>query len=229
MAAPKSSPEHITSCLTDLRRVFGIGQKTTPEHLSWQNGLYIEALQDLEPRLIEAACKYLIREGDRFPKPKDIREAAKELSERRSARVALANPLPEADMAALMRNEVILLLGMYRVRASDLTGDPSWEFKNFIAAAANAWAKIRPVGGLEEVDKARNGRRSYGFAMEAWARAYLRDVPVHPAYVTADCRTLYRHMTGHEIETLKPEDDPLLKVDHGLGETAMRAAKRAAE
>ena len=57
-----SSPEHIVSCLTDLRRVFGTGQKTTAEHLSWQNGLYIGALADLMPEALAAACKQIIRE-----------------------------------------------------------------------------------------------------------------------------------------------------------------------
>lgn len=103
MTTNHSSPEHIVSCLTDLRRVFGTGQKTTAEHLSWQNGLYIEALADLMPEALTAACKQIIREGERFPRPKEIRDVAKELIERRQAVRALANPNPNEPENFLAR------------------------------------------------------------------------------------------------------------------------------
>ena len=87
MSTNRSSPEHIVSCLTDLRRVFGVGQKTTSEHLTWQNGLYIEALSDLSPAMLSAACKQIIRDGDRFPRPKEIRDAATIIGEQIVARL----------------------------------------------------------------------------------------------------------------------------------------------
>lgn len=207
--------------------MFGVGQKTTQEHLSWQNALYIEALQDIEPRVLEAACKQLIREGERFPKPKEIRDASRELADRRDAARTLANPTPDADLGSVMRNEAILLLGMFRQQASDLLGDPSEAWKNFLAEAANAWGRLRPEGGLAEADATKGGRAACGFALEAWARYRLAQLPLHPAYVTERVRANYRAMTGREIETLRPEDDPLAAIDNGLGHIVRRAATGA--
>lgn len=62
--------------------------------MSWQNGLYIEALSDIPAEALSAACKQIIREGERFPRPKEIRDAAKDLIERRHAARTLANPNP---------------------------------------------------------------------------------------------------------------------------------------
>lgn len=197
--------------------------------MSWQNGLYIEALSDIEPRVLEAACKQIIRDGDRFPKPREIRDAAKELLERRDAARALSGPLAPPDIGSVMRNEALMLLGMFRAEASTILGDPSPEFSNFLAEAANAWSRVRPDGGLPEVDAQKGGRCIYGFAMEAWARRRLGALPLHPAFVLPRTAEVYRQMAGSQIETLRPEDDPFTGADYGLGAAAKRSVRQAAE
>jgi hypothetical protein len=221
----KSSPEHITALLTNLRSVHGPLYKQSPEQIRWQNGLYIEALQDIDPLVLSDACKRLIKDGEKWPKPADIRKMAMEIEEHRSLERSLSTPTTNADIGATMRNEAILLLGMFRPDAQDAClDDNAW--KQFLAEAARVWGKVRPQNGLRETDAIRSGRAVYGFALEAWARWYLRMEPVHQAYVMDRTRQVYREMTGREIET---HNRPVCAPDLGLGRYAMQAARVAAE
>lgn len=184
-----------------------MGQKTTQEQISWQNGLYIEALQDINPRHLTASCKQLIREAERFPRPKEIRDAARAIAAEETERAALESSIgkQQADQGADARNEAIQLLGMFHPEAAGHLGPASKAHVEFVAEAARIWQRVRPSGGLREVDAIRGGRGAYGFALEAWARKYLGFPALHPAYVTDRVRSVYTTMTGEQPETLVGE------------------------
>jgi hypothetical protein len=165
--------------------------------------------------MLSAACKQIIRDGEKFPKPREIRDVARDLAERIAAKRALANPLAPDDFGATTRNEAILLLGSLHYEVAARLKAPSEEYKNFLAEAANAWCRVRPEGGLAETDAKHSGRRIYGFAMEAWARKHLGLPPLHPAYVCANVAEVYSQISGQPIETMRSEDDTLQPVDAG--------------
>lgn len=157
--------------------------------------------------MLSAACKQIVRDSDRFPKPKEIRDAVREIAERQAAKRALANPRSDEDLGATMRNEAILLLGSLHYEIAARLKSPGQEYKNFLAEAANAWGRVRPEGGLAETDAKPRGRRVYGFAMEAWARNHLAMPPLHPAYVCSKVAEVYSTITGAAI--LRAEEDAL--------------------
>lgn len=80
-----------------------MGQKTTPEHLTSQNVLYTNALQEIPSDLLTAACAQIIKEGDKFPWPSTIRKVAAKLREDRMASRALAHTDPNAPENFLAR------------------------------------------------------------------------------------------------------------------------------
>ena len=223
MTTGKSSPEHIVSCLTDLRRIFGTGAKATPEHLTWQNSLYIEALADIPAAVLTAATRQIIREADRWPTPSAIRKVARDIAESAAAARTLANPEPE-DLGATQRNEAIALLGHFAPVANAITGSPSQRYAEFIAEAGRLWGKARPAGGLAEIDKQRL-RGVYGFALEAWARVYLGAEPLNVAYASSKVRDAHRLMTSREIVT----SDGGTLMRGGLADTLDGVVSRAAE
>lgn len=178
--------------------------------------------------MLDAACKQIIRNGEKFPRPKEIRDAARELVERQAAKRALANPLGGEDIGTVTRNEAILLMGSFHYEVASRLKSPSEEYKNFLAEAANAWGRVRPEAGLAEIDAQPSGRRIYGFAMEAWARRQLGEKPLHPAYVCSGVAQVYSLIAGQPIETLRREDDALQAVDGGPW-AKWSQARRAAE
>lgn len=167
--------------------------------MTWQTGLYVQALQDLPSATLSAACKRIIQDSDRFPTPSVIRKVAREIAETAVAARTLANPEP-VDLGEMARNEAILLLGMFAPVANAITGSPSQRYAEFVAEAGRLWGKARPPGGLAEIDKQRL-RGVYGFALEAWARVYLGAEPLNVAYASPKVRDAHRLMTGREIET----------------------------
>lgn len=54
--------------------------------------------------MLSAACKQIIRDGDRFPRPKEIRDAARTISDRVDAARTLANPNPSEPESFLARS-----------------------------------------------------------------------------------------------------------------------------
>lgn len=71
--------------------------------MTWQTALYAEALEDISPEVLSAACKQIVRENDRFPTPSVIRKAAKAINENRFASRAIANPDPNKPENFLAR------------------------------------------------------------------------------------------------------------------------------
>ena len=121
---------------------------------------------------------------------------------------------PEQDQSRLpadgviLRNEAITLLGMFYYDAQNTLQPDGPAWSEFIAEAGRMWARVRPNGGLAEVDR-EHRRIRYGFALEAWARWYLRVKPLNAAYITPATREIYTQMTGREIETEhKPAPEP---------------------
>jgi hypothetical protein len=184
--------------------------------MTLQDNLYIEALSDLSPEILSQTCKEIIRENDRFPTPNKIRAAAKEIGERISAARTLANPSQQGDLGATLRNEAILLLGCFHYELAWHLESPSENYKIFLQAAATTWNRVRPSGGLDEVDAVRRGRANFGFALEAWARKKLGYPPLHRNYVTDKIAEVYSHMTGQAIERLDPAYDDLPQVNPKL-------------
>lgn len=113
-----------------------------------------------------------------------------------------ALPNPETD-GAHHRNEAVLLLGSYNARAKDIVrGMEPGAYKQLIAEAARLWGKVRPAGGLEELERIRGSRNVYGYALEAWARQHLGDDPLHVAYATDAVRTAFQQLTGDDLLTM---------------------------
>lgn len=71
--------------------------------MSSQNGLYINALQEIPADLLTLACAEIINEGEKFPVPSTIRKVARKLREDRMASRALTNPDPNAPENFLAR------------------------------------------------------------------------------------------------------------------------------
>jgi hypothetical protein len=199
----RSSPEHIRHCLTGMRNVFGFSPGMTAEQMTWQTAKYIDLLQDIDPDVLRRACREIETDDDKFPLPARVRKIAKEVAERDDQRRKLTAPAAAGDLGAVMRNEAIRLLGRFHAECADLLLAPSREHKEFLAEAARMWGKVRPDGGLDEVDANRQ-RATYGHALEAWARWYLRVDLLNAAFATDAVRECYRQMTGQTIP-----------VDHG--------------
>lgn len=214
-----TTPQAILDLLTKLSIVLRDDRldKTAIAH---RNAGYIERLQDLDYRDLKAACDRSADTLDRFPTIAQLKKLAEES---RSIRESLeaADRRRIADHVALsaeMRNEAILLLGSFsgEVRRLLTTGDPKAAdaqatidraVQNFWAEAANVWARVRPSGGLPEVDKARH-RSRYGFALEAWARAYLGAPRLARGFATEGVLQVYRAMTGEEPELADGSPEP---------------------
>lgn len=206
----KSSREHIAACLMELRRMFG-PTKMTQEQMTLQDGLYIKALGDIEPQLLRRACDRLLRDSDKWPLPKHILQVAHDIAERDEDQRKLRAPQTDGDLGAIMRNEAILLLGMFIPKAKDYLEDDSRSWVDFIAEAGRVWSKVRPADGLAEVDRLQQ-RARYGFALEAWARWYLRAEPVSWIYATTSVREIHRLMTGRDVDAGQgnaPDPGPL--------------------
>lgn len=194
----KSSREHVTACLTKLLLVckpHWNGEDATKLALA----AYIDELQSYDPQVVRYACEQWPRSGKRmFPWLSEIIDFIRNNS--RDAAPALANP--ETD-GARDRSEAILLLGSYNFRAKDVVrGMKPGTYRQLIAEAARLWSKVRPAGGLEELERVRGSRGVYGFALEAWARRHLDDDPLHVAYASASVRQVYQQLTGDDLLTM---------------------------
>jgi len=206
-----TSPQAVADCLRKLFTNFGT-EGLDRNQIAAKTALYTERLQGLDYRDLKAATDRAIDTLDRFPKISQLLKLAEDSRTLREAHEA-ANQRRVSDHAALsadMRSEAILLLGSfaYEVRGFLRTGDPragdaeaqtDRAVQNFWAEAANVWSRVRPAGGLKEVDQARQ-RGRYGFALEAWARAYLGAPRLARAFATEGVLTVYRTMTGAEPE-----------------------------
>ena len=205
------TPQAILDLLTKLAVVLRDDRldKTAIAH---RNAGYIERLQDLDYRDIKAATEQAADTLERFPSIAQLRKLAQANRELRDALEA-ADRRRLSDHTALsaeMRNEAILLVGSFgtevrtrltapECRSDDAQREVDVAVQNFWAEAARLWAAVRPAGGLLEVDKARQ-RARYGFALEAWARAYLGAPLLSRAYACRHVLQIYLAMTGHEPE-----------------------------
>lgn len=210
----QSSPMFIVDCLTRLRGVLGPERKQTNDQITWQNGIYIEALQDLQPQHLKAATTDWIRTGDKFPKPAELRRLAVSYAERQEAQASLdaKHRQDDAKAGAEARNEVIMLLGgidcvarRHFGNGDGVLGAKSEGYQRFVGEAARLWARVRPANGLPGLDEmghrehGAGGRFRYGCALAAWARQYLGLRPLAPAYLVPSVLAAYRHLTGEDL------------------------------
>jgi hypothetical protein len=194
-----TSPEQILSWLTRLRVVHEPHAKRGEEIVQLQNSAYIDALRDMDPRKLGPAVDWWSREGEKFPKPIELRRKAEELEvEADRARTRPQAAAAIGDPGAALRNEVICLLGDFDNAArrhfgggiDSIAGTQSPEYRQFLNDAAVLWSGQRPrdevVNGLLTTgyDLAVRGRRMRGVAasLQAWAATRLRhDDPVNGA------------------------------------------------
>jgi hypothetical protein len=194
-----TSTQQITTWLTKLRLVHEPHAKRSVDAIDLQNSIYADALRNLDPRWLSAAVDWFVREGEKFPKPIELRRKAEELEvEADRARTRPQAAAAIGDPGAALRNEVICLLGDFDNAArrhfgggiDSIAGTQSPEYRQFLNDAAVLWSGQRPhdevVNGLLTTgyDIAVRGRRMRGVAasLQAWAATRLRhDDPVNGA------------------------------------------------
>jgi hypothetical protein len=175
--------------------------------------------QQYEVGSFEAVCRryyedlrrfssYAVREGceragrskscKRFPSLAQLLEFVQTVADEEREQ-QLLQQLAERNRSAELRNEAIQLLGEFE-RAAARQLAPSTAYRNFIAEAARMWGKVRPQGGLAEVDAIRGARAAYSFALIAWARSHLGLEPIPAAYITPQAREIHFTMTGRQVE-----------------------------
>ncbi|MEY5098776.1 MAG: hypothetical protein RJA36_1495 [Pseudomonadota bacterium] len=188
----------VQDCLTKLWNHYGSGS-ATKEQIAWKLAIYVERLQAVDYRDLKAACDATLDEDDRFPTVSRLKKLAKEFAEKRAAAEALeAKQIQDlGQLSAHMRNEAVLLLGGFARDVPDLCGGDPNQLRNFWAEAANVWSRVRPSGGLRQIDEERR-RAAVGGAMEAWARRHLGAPPMAAAYATPRMLEAYHALTGEE-------------------------------
>lgn len=188
-----SSPEHVTVCLRGIAKVLRPTWKGEDE-IDAGIASYVEILVQFEPQAVAYVCDQWKTHKRRWPFISDlvglIQSTTKQEQEDR--------PVPIDG--GIFRNEAICLLGRYYVQAKDLLIDDA-EQRSFIAEAARLWGKVRPAGGLDEVDKTRGARAVYGTALEAWARYRIGDEEIHVAYITPAIVEVHGRMTDSDLLT----------------------------
>lgn len=236
-----TTPQAILDLLTKLSVVLRDDRldKTAIAH---RNAGYIERLQDLDYRDIKAATDQAANTLERFPTIAQLRKLADASRELREAHEA-ADRRRISDHTALsseMRNEAILLVGTFSHRVRTLLTPPECRsddaqrqvdvaVQNFWAEAARTWDRVRPAGGLPEIDRDRR-RNRYGSALEAWARSRLGAEPLARVFATEPVLEIYRAMTGEDPELSDAMPAPgipggvarHLRVVDGGGDTAAR-------
>ena len=212
MTDPSELKPYIT-ILARLRLCLKAERQLSAAEMAAQDRVYARSLAAFALQVVNSACEELStsKPGDSrgyWPDLPSLMALCRE-HEKLAGVLTSRKFLPSAEVGATVRNEALLLLGMFRAEAATILGAPSPEWNSFVAEAARVWGKVRPEGGLQETDAIRSGRAIYGFALEAWARWYLRLTPLHPAYVREATREAYREMTGQEIQLMTREQDPL--------------------
>ena len=193
------SKEHVLTNLTRIRAATNPHFKSD-ELARLAMAVFQDELQVYPPQAITDGCNQWIKTRAKWPAPSEL------IAFIEANLVTPKSIEDKSDFGSVTRNEAILLLSMFNFEAKDYLECPSGAWCEFIAEAGRVWAKVRPEGGLAEADRLRQ-RSTYGFALEAWARWYLRVKPVHSAYITPATREIHRLMTGRELET---HDEPAL-------------------
>lgn len=204
--ATKSSPEHVTDCLRGIAKV--IKPKWKREDVDAGLAAYVEVLVAYDPQAVRYACERWVETKRAWPAVSDLVAMIRSSSRA----TAEASDEPRHVDGATYRNEAIQLLGTYHFRAKDLVTEAD-DYRNFLAEAGRLWRRLRPAGGLDEVDRTRGSRRTFGFALEAWARRYLDDDPVHVAYATDGVRQAFQQLTGDDLLTMGEMPDLTDTVD----------------
>lgn len=236
-----TTPQAVLDCLTKLGAVL-IDHRLSEAQIISRNAGYIEKLQALDYRDLKAACDRAATSLEHFPTIAKLMDFAKANAELRDAQEA-AERRRMADQSVLsaeIRNEAILLVGAFshqvrtlltppECRSDDAQRQVDRDVQNFWAEAARLWARVRPAGGLPEVDRNRQ-RNRYGFALEAWARSYLGAPPLARGFATEPMLQIYRSMTAEEPELGDDAAEPgipggvtrHLRIVDGGGDAAVR-------
>lgn len=236
-----TTPQAILDLLTKLAVVLR-DDRLDAKQVALRNAGYIERLQELDYRDIKAACDKAADTLDRFPTIAQLRKLADHNREVREALEATDRRriTDHAAQAAEIRNEAILLVGQFSAevrgfltpadnRSDEAQREVERAVQNFWAEAARLWERVRPAGGLPEIDRDRR-RNRYGFALEAWARSRLGAEPLARVFATEPVLEIYRAMTGEDPELSDAMPAPgipggvarHLRVVDGGGDTAAR-------
>lgn len=186
-----TSTQQIISWLTKLRVVHEPHAKRSVDAIEMQNSVYVDALRGMDPRWLNAAVSWWCSDGEKFPKPVDLRRKAEELqAEAEKADRIHECALTSGDPGSTLRNEAICLLGDLDNAArrhfgggDGVTGAGSPAYLQFLNDASGIWAGQRPQ------DQIVNGRFMTGYdlavqrrlhtgaaaSLRAWAATRLRD------------------------------------------------------
>ena len=212
----RSSKEHVTACLIRLASV-------TKPH--WQGdaameltlAAYVDDLCAIDPKIVQFACERWGRTKPKFPYLSELLALCEQLQ---TPQVE-ARP-PPTDEGAVCRNEAILLLAGYHAHVAGLLAHNRQVYRQFVAEAGRLWGRVRPPGGLAEVQKHRGQRAVYGAALEAWARSYLGEPPIDTNYVIEGVREAHRAMTGSDLldcvgDALSTDEIEAYRAQHATG------------
>jgi hypothetical protein len=212
MPMMKSSPEHAVACLSKLAIATSKTWKTDAETRA-AYAIFADKLVNFEPEVVTRACDEWGGTHDRWPSLASLLRLCRDYVEIDKTAVVLAAP---KDLEPDIRNEAILLLGSFDYESRTYLEAPSEAHKQFIGEAGRMWDKVRPEGGLVTVDQ--EGHRSrYGFALEAWARAYLGYPPLHMACSRLPLvNEIYTLMTGKQMQVLPEACNDLAQVNPSI-------------
>lgn len=196
MTTTKPSPDALVECLRRLRVQF-LNRPRPAEEIAVENKNFADALAGTDDESLRLATTMWLRDETRFPRPASLLRVALKL-QAEAASSAQRRKEQARDEGSDHRNEAIQLLGPYEPTVRRHYGDDTKAYNDTIAEAARLWAKVRPDGGLKELDEQR-GRGPVGFALEAWARDRLGLPLLDPAYATARGRSVFMTMLGREM------------------------------